>query len=174
MPGLTELGLPDGQKPLIQIDIATSKVQSFGNTQPGRRDQTEDRLISHRPRGAVRGQLPGRGKEIFDLLVGVDVRREPPVRPAEDRGVRKLGGGIQTRQISGEWPQDLEPPGPGERRGVSRFALHPVENDPRCQRSGVAGGIDETGESDDLCAGNAKIKAKKAAFGEVIAGQRDH
>ena len=52
--------------------------------------------------------------------------------------------------------------------------LYPVEHDPGCQRSRVAGRIDETGKSTNLGAGNAKIKAKKAAFGEVIVDQRDH
>jgi hypothetical protein len=174
MPGPTELRLPDSQKPLVQIDISTSKIHSFGNTQPGRRNQSEDRLISHRPRGAVRRQLPGRDEEVADLLVGINVRCQPPVRPAEDRDVRKCGGRIQTRQISSKWPENLKPAGPGAWPGMSRFTFHPIENDPGCQRSGVTGCVDKAGERGDLRARNAKIKAKEAAFGELVVGQCDH
>ncbi len=38
----------------------------------------------------------------------------------------------------------------------------------------MTGRVDETGESGDWSARNAEIKTKKAALGEVIAGQRDH
>ena len=78
VPGLPELRLPDGQDPLIQVDIAAAKVQGLGNAQPGRCDQSEDRLVSHRLRGAVRGQLPGRGEEVADLLIGTGVPRSNP------------------------------------------------------------------------------------------------
>ena len=57
---------------------------------------------------------------------------------------------------------------------MSRFALHPIENNPGRQRPGMTGHVDEAGECNNLRARNTKIEAKKAAFGEVIAGQRDH
>jgi hypothetical protein len=34
LPGLGELGLPDGQHPTLEIDIGIAQVNGFGNAQP--------------------------------------------------------------------------------------------------------------------------------------------
>ncbi len=94
--------------------------------------------------------------------------------PAKDRGLRKLGDRIQRCQISGERSKGLEPPRPGERRGILCPSLYPAENDLDCQRSGVTGLVNEAGERFDLAALDREIEAELSPFGQVIIGQGGH
>ena len=122
----------------------------------------------------MRGKAPGRGEEIADLLLRIDVRRQAAMGAPKDCGLRKLGGWIKPRQISGEWTKDVQAAGPGKGLGVLGLALHPIQDDAGRQRAAMARLIDEAGESGDLVAGNAQVEPQGAALGQVILGQREH
>ncbi len=93
------------------------------------------------------------------------------MRAAKDCGLWELGGRIEPRQIPRERTKDVQTARPGRGLGVLGLTSHPIEGDAGRQRAGMARLGDETGESGDLGAGNAKIEPQGAALGQVILGQ---
>ena len=88
---LGELGPPYGQHARLQVDIGILQMHRFGDTQTGRRDQAEQRLVG-RPAQASRGAEAARcGQQVDDLLVAINVRGQSLADSAKDGVVRYLG-----------------------------------------------------------------------------------
>jgi hypothetical protein len=81
---LGELGLPDGQHPMLEIDIGIAQVNGFRDAQTGRSHQAEQRLEGGRTQAAARPELAGRRQQFDDFLFAVDVRRHASRFRAED------------------------------------------------------------------------------------------
>lgn len=87
-----KLCVPDCEDTLIEID--TSQVAGFRETQASGCDQSEERLVGRRSQSTV--------------------RRKAAMRATKDYSLRELGRRIEPRQIPREWTKDLQTTGPGK------------------------------------------------------------
>jgi hypothetical protein len=117
---LAELGLTDGEQACLQVGVHAPEPKRFGDSEAGAREQAEERDVGLGAKSPRRREPTGSHDESLELLRREDVWRGPPMSWPENADGWDLGLGLEGDLIFGEAADDLEPPGPIERRRFGR------------------------------------------------------
>lgn len=88
---LVAFALPNGQEALLQVDVGTVQTQGFADTHAGRCQSSEQCGVSGTAEVPRRKQLPGRGNQVVNFSIAIEVRRLTAIAMGQQPERRDFG-----------------------------------------------------------------------------------
>ena len=116
LPALCELAVPDGQEPLVGVEVGAVQADRLPESHAGHLEQADEGPVG----GGVEGwaEPGGSSHERRHLGLGVEIGDGPSVAGREQAHRGDLGGGIEGSQVAGEATDHSQASGPPRRKGV--------------------------------------------------------
>ena len=121
--GLAELGIPDGEHAIVEVDIGAVQPAGLAGAHAGHRQQAQQCPPGQRPKR--RPQRIRRGQQRGDLVRRIQMRGDAPVVVGQEVGGWNLGGRVQHLEVPGEAAHHHQPTAPVHLVGAARRAGRP-------------------------------------------------
>ncbi len=116
LPRLSELGLPDPQHTVVEVDVVTVEPERFPDAHTGDRQQSDQGLEGDGPQR--RTELVSRGHEHRDVGIRVQIGRGPMGLRRPQPGRRHLMACVDGMEVTSERPHRREAMAPPFQAGV--------------------------------------------------------
>src|ERR1039457_4830515 len=158
---------------MLQIHVFWFEMERLRDAQPRGRQQPEQSTVGQRTKSAYGQQIVCRLQKRHDLLLGIDVRNQPPMSGAEKRCRQNRSTRIKLRAVLGEWPQHFKSARPGQ-RSVAPRTLRPPYHQIQRDRTAMTGLVGEAPEGKQLPTSDSKGEAHLPPGREMIFDECNH